>query len=245
MPQKLFLSGMDPHAPELAKNSQLGLEITEFTYAPNLEDTSRFAAVREQMRGIPDFWLHAPFAELAPCAVDPLVRRVTLTRYRQTLELAQRLGIHRIVLHGGFVPQVYDPQWYVEQSIAFWRDFLREVPQDFLLALENVLEPTPELLTRIVQGVCDPRLGLCLDVGHANLSGTMAHNWVAQFSPWLCHLHVHNNDGLDDLHGGLLDGTLPMRQLLRSVRALCPNASYTLETHDCAASLDQWKELCE
>lgn len=63
------------------------------------------------MAGLDRFWFHAPFAELAPCAIDPLVRQVTEKRYRQAADLAQDLGVRRLVIHGGFVPQVYFPEW--------------------------------------------------------------------------------------------------------------------------------------
>ena len=108
------------------------------------------------------------FFFLRPWAIDPLVRQTAQHRFRQTLAAAQKLGIRQVVLHGGFIPHVYFPEWYVEQSVLFWRDFLQEVPPDFVLALENVMEPSPDTLVSIAAGVDDPRLGLCLDVGHAN-----------------------------------------------------------------------------
>ena len=126
--KKLYLSGIDGRAAQLARENGLGYEIADFCYAPVLEDPVRRAEVRTQMAGIGRFWLHAPFAELAPCAIDPLVREVTRTRYRQTVRLARELGVNRLVIHGGFVPQVYFPEWYIEQSVQFWREFLRELP---------------------------------------------------------------------------------------------------------------------
>ena len=166
--KKLYLSGIDGRAAQLARENGLGYEIADFCYAPVLEDPVRRAEVRAQMAGIGRFWLHAPFAELAPCAIDPLVREVTRTRYRQTVRLARELGVNRLVIHGGFVPQVYFPEWYIEQSVQFWREFLRELPDGMTVALENVMEPEPSLLAEIARQVDDARLGLCLDVGHAN-----------------------------------------------------------------------------
>lgn len=98
----------------------LGLEVTDFCYAPMLDDPATLPAVREKMAGIDHFWLHAPFAELAPCAVDPLVREVTARRYRQALSAARQLGIRRLVIHSGYIPLVYFPEWFTEQSVAFW-----------------------------------------------------------------------------------------------------------------------------
>jgi sugar phosphate isomerase/epimerase len=39
-----------------------------------------------------------------------------------------------------------------------------------MFVLENVLEDSPDELIGIVQGVNDPRLRLCLDIGHANIT---------------------------------------------------------------------------
>ena len=212
---RLYLSGIDGRAAELARENGLGLEIAAFCYAPNLEDPAVLSAVRSDMAGLDRFWFHAPFAELAPCAIDPLV------------------------IHGGFVPQVYFPEWYVEQSVLFWREFLRQLPQDMTVALENVMEPQPRLLAEIARQVDDPRLGLCLDIGHANtfVSRVPPLEWVAPMAPWLRHVHLHNNAGHDDLHDPLGQGTLAMEQVLDTILELCPAATFTLENQDCGPSL--------
>lgn len=242
--QRLYLSGMDAGAAELARREGLGLELTAFAYAPNLEDAVQFETAKAQLSGVARAWLHAPFAELFPCAIDPLVRDVAKRRFRQTLDVAARLGISRLVVHAGFVPHVYFPEWFVEQSVNFWREFLRDAPETLCLALENVMEPSPEMLVEIVQQVDDPRLGLCLDVGHANseVSRMPPLEWLAPMAPWLRHFHLHNNRGGDDLHAPLGEGTIPMAELLAAAQRLCPSASFTLESQDCAASLRWLKE---
>lgn len=241
---RLHLSGMDGQAAALARERGLGFEITEFCWAPRLEQPDAMALVRRQIEGARHLWLHAPFAELAPCAIDPLVRQVTEKRYRQAADLAQDLGVRRLVIHGGFVPQVYFPEWYVEQSVLFWQDFLRQLPQDMTIALENVMEPQPRLLADIARQVDDPRLGLCLDIGHANtfVSRVPPLEWVAPMAPWLRHVHLHNNAGHDDLHDPLGQGTLAMEQVLDTILELCPAATFTLENQDCGPSLAWLRE---
>ena len=165
---QVHISGMAARAARLAKEYHCGYEITAFSYAPMLEDAAAFSRVEAECEEIGSLWLHAPFAELIPCAIDPNVRANAMARFRQTTALAARLGVRRIVVHGGFIPYVYFPEWYVEQSICFWKEFLADAPDDLLLAVENVMEPGPEMLVEIARGVDDPRLGLCLDVGHAN-----------------------------------------------------------------------------
>ena len=236
---RLYLSGIDGRAAELARKNGLGLEIAAFCYAPNLEDPAVLSAVRRDMTGVERFWFHAPFAELAPCAIDPLVRQVTEKRYCQAADLAQELGVRRLVIHGGFVPQVYFPEWYVEQSVLFWRALLDKLPKGMTLALENVMESSPETLVQIAAGVDDPRLSLCLDVGHANtcVSTTPPLDWVAPMSPWLRHVHLHNNEGDTDLHQPLGEGSIPMEAVLDAVLREAPEATFTIENQDCLPSL--------
>lgn len=238
---KLHISGTDSRAAALARRWRLGLETIAFSYAPWLDDPAALPRARAETEGIDRLWLHAPFAELTPCAIDPLVRGTALHRFRQTLAAARSLGIRRIVFHGGFIPHVYYPEWYVEQSVLFWREFLREVPPDMTLALENVMEPSPDTLVSIAAQVNDPRLGLCLDVGHANtcVSATPPEEWLTPMAPYLRHLHLHNNRGDTDLHAPLPDGTVPMARLLDRALREVPAATYTIENQDALPSL-QW-----
>lgn len=90
---KLHISGMDSCAPALARQWQLGLETIAFSYAPLLDDSAALPRTREEIHGISSLWLHGPFAELIPCAIDPLARDVAMRRFRQALDAAQALGI--------------------------------------------------------------------------------------------------------------------------------------------------------
>ena len=100
------------------------------------------------------------------------------------------------------------------------------------------------LLAEIARRVDDPRLGLCLDIGHANtfVSRVPPLEWVAPMAPWLRHVHLHNNAGHDDLHDPLGQGTLAMEQVLDTILELCPAATFTLENQDCGPSLAWLRE---
>ena len=169
------------------------------------------------------------------------MRDVAFRRFRQTVQAARQLNIRRVVFHGGFIPHVYYPEWYVEQSVQFWQTFLHDVPPDMLLVLENVMEPSPDTLVSIVQQVNDPRLGLCLDVGHANtcVSTTPPAAWVAPMAPYLRHVHLHSNEGDTDLHGALGTGTVPVGDVIDAVLRAAPQATFTIENQNALPSL-QW-----
>lgn len=215
-----FLSTIDPVAGQLARENGLGVEIAEFCTASNLDDSfsETDAAVQRQISGVPHRLLHGPFNELFPCAIDPLARKVAAFRYRQALELAQRYQAEKVILHGGYNPRLYFPCWYTEQSVLFWKQFLEDNPGNYQICLENVLEEEPEMLLSIVRHVNDPRLSLCLDLGHVNAySPTPAESWIESWGNHLSHVHVHNNDGTADTHSALDCGTLNLEAILQSL----------------------------
>lgn len=237
---RLYLSGMDENAAALARRWGVGYEITAFCYAPMLDEPETARRVRRETEGLDRLWFHAPFAELTPCAIDPLVRQVAVRRFLQAAETARDLGVTRMVCHGGFIPHVYYPEWYVEQSVVFWRELLPRLPAELTVALENVMEPSPDTLAEIARQVDDPRLGLCLDVGHANtcVSRVKPLDWIGPMAPWLRHVHLHNNLGDTDLHRPLGEGSIPMAEVLDAVTACAPGATLTIENQDCLPSLE-------
>lgn len=241
--QNLYLSTIAPDAAAEARKWGLGLEIAEYCTAWNMDrdfpETDR--AVRAQLEAVGPRVLHAPFNELFPCAIDLKARALAADRYRQAIALAKAYGAEKVIVHGGYNPWIYYPNWYVEQSVLFWKEFLQEDP-GVQIVLENVLETEPEWLRDIVAQVDDPRLRLCLDVGHVHAySKIPVLDWVKDWAPWLSHFHVHNNDGSADQHRDLPDGGIPMKELFSAVEKLCPDATVTLEVLEAKPSV-QWLE---
>lgn len=226
---QLYLSTIDPKAGCLARQYGLGVEIADYCTAMNMDDNfeATDTALREQLAGISRRLFHGPFNELFPCAIDPLARKLANYRFGQALALSERYGTKKLILHGGYNPRLYFPCWYEAQSVLFWRAFLESHPGDYEICLENVLEEEPELLRSIVSQVNDPRLRLCLDVGHVNAySSISVGDWIACWGEFLSHTHLHNNDGAADTHSALNRGTLQMKAL---ISALPENTTATLE----------------
>lgn len=229
--EQIYLSTIAPDAAPVAREYGFGLEIAEFCTAWNMDEkfTAVDSVVKKKMDGIAASTLHAPYNELFPCAIDKKARELAAYRYRQALELAGRYGAEKVVIHGGYNGRIYYPVWYVEQSIVFWKEFLKEAPGPEIV-LENVFETDPQWLLDIVQGVDHPKLKMCLDVGHVNAySPISVMEWLEICAPVLSHFHIHNNDGTQDQHGQLHEGQIAMKELLPRIQQLCPDATIALE----------------
>ncbi len=185
--------------------------------------------------------VHAPFMDLNPGAIDPLIRDATRGRFERTLELAARLKAYQIVFHPGFFRWHYggrDELW-IEASLLFWPDLVaRAAEQGCRLALENIFEENPLTLQTLLDEIDSPWLGHCFDIGHWHLFGQVKlEEWFDALGRHLHHLHLHDNRGDRDAHLAIGAGNADFAGLFQLLehRNLRPTA--TLEIHDRTALL--------
>lgn len=238
--EKLHISTIDARARELALQYGVGIEVAEFCWAKSLDEgyEEHLSNASNTCLGINSLWFHAPFAELSPCAIDPKALELTRERYSASVRTAKALGIKRLVIHSGYIPNVYFPEYFAERSVEFWRGFLEELPKGVNIALENVMDTEPDRLIEIVESVCDERLTLCLDVGHANCSSPIPPlEWARAMGGLISHVHIHNNFGQIDTHNSLGEGSIPMEDVLDSIIEASPDADFTIENMDAEPSL--------
>jgi len=106
-----------------------------------------------------------------------------------------------------------------------------------------VLESSPTMLCEIAAEVGDRRFGLCLDIGHAALRGPdiPLAEWVERMKPYLRHIHLHNNYGVQDTHNDPGDGTIDVAAVIRIVTEALPEVTFTLESSRGRASVGWMK----
>jgi len=179
--------------------------------------------------------LHAPFFDLNPGAIEPLVFEATAIRYRQALAAASRLGAHTVVFHPGYEYWKYGGQdhLWLEASLQFWPAMIELADTfDLTLALENIFETHPGTLLELLDRLDSPRLGHCFDIGHWRLfSNTALAEWFATLGHHLLHLHLHDNTGEGDEHRPIGEGDIDFDELFTLVRRLDRRPSMTLEAH--------------
>jgi len=238
----------------LARILELGLAPEIAFKGPELDDLppERLAAVARQLATSgrrPT--VHAPFFDLSPGAMEPLVREVTRQRLTQSLQAAHQLGAHLMVVHPG-----YD-RWRYPKLAAAWTahaaDTLAPLVTlaarcDCRLALENIYEATPDTLLALVEHLDSPWFGHCFDIGHWRLFGEVPQEqWLAKIAPHLLHLHLHDNRGQSDDHLPVGEGVIDYAPLFRTLAAMPAAPSCTLEAHnpmELQRSLDNLNHLC-
>lgn len=145
-----------------------------------------------------------PWAWLPLASRVERMRRAAIEEVLSNLSLLEQLNGEFLTLHLG----IHDGRTKEKEE-----GFQRLIPSlleivskcNSVIALENSI-PRPKLFgtsflefSHIFQCIKDDRLKLCLDVGHAILSGDLR-KYLESFSKKIVALHLHENSGRKDEH---------------------------------------------
>lgn len=193
---------------------------------------------------------HAPFMDLRPGAFDDKIRRVSIDRMKQAIDLAPYFHPLKIVCHASFDEDYYvssDDLW-LEHSVGTWKE-LTALAKDYntIIALENVYEKNPFILRRLFDALNSESICFCFDTGHFNVySREPLSVWFKELGKYLGHMHLHDNFGQRDEHLPVCAGTFPFNELSEYLHKKKARPSFTLEAHNQTAlwqSLNNIKSL--
>ncbi|HEY6007721.1 MAG TPA: sugar phosphate isomerase/epimerase family protein [Geobacteraceae bacterium] len=180
--------------------------------------------------------IHAPFMDLNPGSLEPLLRDATLHRFRQVLDVAAVVRPRVMVFHPGYDRWRYggSQEAWLKHSIDAWQMVLgRTEGIGCTVAVENIFEEEPSTLRVLLEALDAPRLRHCFDVGHWNLFHRVEmEEWFAELGKHIAHVHVHDNYGTKDDHAPIGEGNIDFDLYFRLMKTYAPDATYTIEAHD-------------
>lgn len=176
--------------------------------------------------------LHGAFIDVNPASGDMAQRSLSRRRCRESCALAVRLGAKNVVFHSScfpFLRGAYLESW-ADSCAAFYRT-LAETYQ-LQIHIENCLDPDPQPLAELMRRIADGRVGVCLDIGHAQFSRTPLRGWFDALGEHISYLHLSDNHGLFDEHLPLGEGGVDWEEADRLWRGLNRQTPVTLEICD-------------
>jgi len=174
-------------------------------------------------------------------------RREALAAKIAMAKLAADLGCRLVIEHGpgdeydgpngdgSVAPLDLYRKFTLDEARALYRRTFAEfwesvAPLGLSVAVENVMSrgSTMAELVDFCRVFHDERIGICLDLGHANVSGDPM-EYARTGSDYLLALHVHDNEGEIDEHHPPFSGTIDWSAVLPVLAAAPRLVAFTLE----------------
>lgn len=168
--------------------------------------------------------LHGPFYDIAVHSVDPQIRTLSDRRIRQACNIALELKAKAVVLHtnliGNFYNAAYRRHW-VDANEQYFQTLLKDY-KALNIYMENMFDEEPDCLCLLAERMHNERFGICLDIGHCNISKTDIPTWIDRCNPYVKQYHINDNDGKTDGHLAVGDGTIDWQSILPRLKAEMP-----------------------
>jgi sugar phosphate isomerase/epimerase len=147
-------------------------------------------------------------------------RRIdAMDEVKRALETAEEMPLRYLILHLGQREDRWSPRTleHAMTAIEHLQAFARPLGVKLLLEnIENEVTESPNLVETIRIGHFKD-VGVCLDVGHASLSGGISAA-IAELKPLIRTAHIHDNHGQKDEHLWPGDGVIPWAETMKDLR---------------------------
>lgn len=166
------------------------------------------------------FSVHAPFSNINIAEPEPTLKKAFLKTLTRSLKAAYKIGAEAWILHPGHYSPFTKcfPELAQHESLKTIKS-LSKMAEDYGIRLyvENLpgknsllsdLESTERFLEKV-----DESVGLCLDIGHANLfEGVEC--FIERLHDRIGYIHAHDNVGNFDQHLPVGEGTVNWKNVV-------------------------------
>lgn len=223
----------------LAEEYQAAFEYNDFFSPEVLDDPKKTDELIEfylrQPHDCSQDTMHGAFLDVTVHSEDPLIRNASRLRIRQSMDIARRMGLRGVVFHtgrlAGFRVEYYIRHW-LQTNGEFFREILQEYP-DQQIFMENMFDEAPDILAKLAQELqAESGFGICLDYAHASITSCAQEEWVKLLAPDIRHIHINDNDLVNDLHQQIGTGRIDWTAYDRMMRHYQVDASVLVEIRD-------------
>lgn len=228
---KMLLKMVEPFG------SEVGIEF--FIHTRSELYLKRLKEVKSWIRDLP-ITLHGPFLSIEASSCPGTEEYANFVNaYGRAFDVASDLKCEYMVFH--------DHECYVDvlQKEKLQRQCLLNMTmlmekaenRGIKLLLENLALPSkgePIFNEQEYIGLAErfPQAEFLIDVGHLNVSGWNMEKVISSLADRIKGYHLHNNDGENDLHRRIGNGTMDYNQFFNLYRKYTPDADITLEYGD-------------
>ena len=167
----------------------------------------------------------------------------------RSMEAAAIMGANSIIIHAVQVPEHEN---LFEYNLRFYKSLEPYAEQFGIhIAIENLWDydpkrkriygrlHTPDILYKMLDALQSPWFIICIDVGHAAMTGYEPEEIIRQFdNKALRALHIHDNDYCADKHALPYTGDFNWNEIMKALKEIDYQGEFTLEIFKFLESVD-------
>lgn len=183
------------------KHVELGPELAT---SLSLKEAVHLTQLLEK-QGISVYSIHAPYGEKADLsAEDEKKRKKSIESHKKLIKNMPELQSSILVIHPGDKTDTEKIDLRTKLFCKSLEELLIFASEHKIkLALENMppgfVGNNAQELKNILEKMNSSQIGICFDTGHAHIGGRFNEDFKT-LQPYIVTFHVHDNDGLRDLH---------------------------------------------
>lgn len=179
---------------------------------------------------------HGPFLDLNPGSRDSKIREFTSQRFIAALEFCKKIKTDHIVLHSGFQPIYYknSHELFLDLSMKVWKEISEfAIKNSIVISIENSIDPTPEIILKLLERIKSPNINACFDIGHYNTFGQKpVLECLKEYPPdSIGEIHLSDNNGDFDSHLALGEGQIDFVRFFKEMDKMGIEPILTSEPH--------------
>lgn len=191
---------------ELAKFETLRYEILEFSFgylnSPIPKEIFDYYKGSQMVTSI-----HGAFIDNYPLSINFEVQEISRKQCEKSMQQAVDIGAQNVVFHSTALPFVRGglEKIWGKDAAEYYSYLAAKYNKHVFIENFNDVDPIP--MKMMMEHVDDNRIGICLDVAHANYSKTSLSTWLEELGEYIGYLHLSDNSGDSDDHIPLGCGT--------------------------------------
>ena len=181
---------------------------------------------------------HGPAHDVDITSMNPGIKKESIKQHKRSLDIAKYLGVKVYVVHAGsFYPGDIDKTNQGFDRLYSSIDELLTLAKkyDIVLAIENHpvnengIFNNPKTMKKVIDDFNSPYIKATLDLGHANLTNYPVIDYIKELKDDIKHIHLNDNNGLEDLHQIYGRGNLDSKNLIKALKDIGFNGVGVLE----------------
>lgn len=176
---------------------------------------------------------------LSLASKDGSLRRRTLDLFKRVVDAMEFFNCNTIITHTGLSGDINEEE--MENLFYSLQEILDHCNGMALnIALENGVSSSASIssILTFMEKYPSLKIGICLDTGHAHISGNFSQNLEAMVN-YLMTIHIHDNKGFSDEHLLPFHGTIPWGEMLKILSRKGYRGPFVYELRDQGGSKNE------